>query len=114
MKFLIKLLLSSVVVFALSSILKGVHIDSFWTAFVFSLVLAILNATVRPILVFFTLPATVFTLGLFLFVINALVVWMASGLVEGIKMDGFGTVLIFSFLYSIAGSVLNAYLREEN
>lgn len=113
MKFFIKLLLSSVVVFALSSVLKGVHIDSFWTAFIFSLALAILNATVRPILIFFTLPATIVTLGLFLFIINALVVWMASGLVDGIHMDGFGWVVLFSLLYSFAGSVLNSYLKEE-
>jgi putative membrane protein len=106
MNFILRLLVIAAVSYGLSSILPGVHVDSFWTAIVFAFVLSIFNFIVKPILILFTLPVTILTLGLFLFVINALVVWLAASVVDGIKIDGFGWALLFSLILSIVSSFL--------
>jgi putative membrane protein len=114
MNFILKIIVVAAVSYALSNVLPGVHVDSFWTAIVFALVLAVLNFFVKPILIILTLPATILTLGLFLFVINALVVWMASSLVSGIRIDGFGWALLFSLILTIVSSVLNSSSRKDD
>lgn len=101
MNFIIKILISAVVAFVLSKILSGVHIDSIVTALIFAVVLAALDAIVKPILVVLTLPVTVVTLGLFLFAINAIVILLASKLIDGIKIDGFWWAMLFSIILSI-------------
>jgi putative membrane protein len=101
MNIIIKLLVSAIVAFVLSKILSGVHIDSIFTALIFAVVLAALDAIVKPILVVLTLPVTVLTLGLFLFAINAIVILLASKLIEGIKIDGFWWAMLFSIILSI-------------
>ena len=106
MNFLLRLVITAVVAFALSSVLPGIHIDTFWTAIVLSLVLAVLNFFLKPILVILTLPITIVTLGLFLFIINALIVWFASDLVRGFHVAGFGWALLFSLLLSLLTSLL--------
>jgi len=75
-----------------------------------ALVLALINAFIRPVLIFLTLPATIVTLGLFLFVINALMVLLAAKWVNGFKVDGFWWALLFSFLLSILNSWLQDWL----
>jgi putative membrane protein len=106
MAFIIRIIVSAIVAFGLSYILKGVHIDKFTTALLLALVLAVLNAIVKPILVILTLPITIITFGLFLFVINAIIILLASDLIKGFSVDGFWWALIFSFLLSIITSVL--------
>lgn len=106
MNFIIRLLVTAAVAFGLAHLLKGIHIDSYWTAFVFSLVLAIANLIVRPLLIILTIPLTIVTLGLFLLVINALMVLLAAKLVNGIQVDGFWWALLFSLLLSIVSSLL--------
>jgi putative membrane protein len=106
MAFLIRIIVSAIVAFGLSYILKGVHIDQFTTALLLALVLAVLNAIVKPILVILTLPITIITFGLFLFVINAIIILLAGDLIKGFSVDGFWWALIFSFLLSIITSVL--------
>jgi putative membrane protein len=101
MNFIIKILISAIVAFVLSKILSGVHIDSIVTALIFAVVLAALDAIVKPILVILTLPVTVVTLGLFLFVINAIVILLASKSIGGIKIDGFWWAMLFSIILSI-------------
>ncbi len=101
MNFIIKILISAAVAFVLSKILSGVHIDSMLTALIFAVVLAALDAIVKPILVVLTLPVTVVTLGLFLFAINAIVILLASKLIDGIKIDGFWWAMLFSIILSI-------------
>jgi putative membrane protein len=101
MNFIIKILISAIVAFVLSKILSGVHIDSIFTALIFAVVLAALDAVVKPILVVLTLPVTVVTLGLFLFAINAIVILLAAKLIEGIKIDGFWWAMLFSIILSI-------------
>lgn len=79
----------------------GVSVESFLAAMVAALVLGLVNAVVRPILVILTLPVTLLTLGLFLFVINALLFWFVAELVPGFRVTGFGGALLGSILYSL-------------
>jgi putative membrane protein len=106
MAFIIRIIVSAIVAFGLSYILKGVHIDQFTTSLLLAVVLAVLNAIVKPVLVILTLPITIITFGLFLFVINAIIILLASDLIKGFSVDGFWWALIFSFLLSIITSVL--------
>jgi len=113
MNFLIRLLISALVAFGLSYILSGVHIDNFITAIILALVLAVLNALVKPILVILTLPITIITLGLFLFVINALIILLGDKLIDGFSVDGFWWALLFSILLSIVSSILYSAGKKD-
>ena len=79
----------------------GVHVEGFVAALVAALVLGLVNAVVRPLLVILTLPVTLLTLGLFLFVINALLFWLVAEIVKGFTVTGFGAALLGSILYSV-------------
>jgi len=111
MNFIMRIIVTSIIAFGLSYILTGVHIDSFWAAIIFAIVLAILNAIVKPIIILLTLPLTLFTFGLFLFVINAAIILLTAEFVKGFRVDGFWWALLFSLLLSIITSVL--YKKEE-
>jgi len=113
MRFLVRIVVIAAVAYGLAHVLRGINIDSFWTAVVFAAVLAILNIFVRPLLILFTLPATILTLGLFLFVINALVVLLASKFVHGITIANFWWALLFSLILSLVGSILDKELEKE-
>lgn len=113
MNFIIRLLITGVIAYLLSKILSGVHIDTIGTAIIFALVLAFLNAIVKPILVVLTLPVTVLTVGLFLFVINALIILLADKLMGGIKIDGFWWALLFSIILSLFSSALQKVLDKR-
>lgn len=106
MNFIIRLLVTAAVAYGLAYLLKGIHMDSYWTALVFALVLGIVNLIVRPLLVILTIPLTIITLGLFLFVINALMVLLAAKVVSGVSIDGFWWALLFSLLLSVVSSLL--------
>jgi putative membrane protein len=112
MKILLKWLLSAMALLAVAHFYSGVVITSFVAALIAAFVIGLLNTIVRPIFVILTLPLTVITLGLFLFVINALMFYMASGLLEGFKVKGFTAALIGSLLYSVAGMVIEAALEQ--
>lgn len=112
MNFILRLLISGIIAYVLAKILTGVHISNITTAIIFALVLACLNAIIKPILVLLTLPITVFTLGLFLFVINALIILLADKLLDGIKVDGFWWALIFSVILSVFSSAVNAVFGD--
>ena len=108
MRFLINLLITAVVVFILSKLLEPhVAISSFGTAIIFALVLAFLNAIVKPLIIILTLPLTIITLGLFLLVINVLIILLADKFVEGIKIDGFLWAFIFGLLLSIISAIVH-------
>jgi len=113
MKFILRLLLSALAVVLLANILPGVHVDTFGIAVIVALVLSLLNFLVKPLLVILTLPVTIVTFGLFLLVVNALIILMASGLVSGFAVDGFWWALLFSLLLSLVQSILFAFLKEE-
>ncbi|WP_421765285.1 phage holin family protein [Ekhidna sp.] len=108
MNVLVKILLSSIAVIVASYLLPGVVVDSFLTAIIIAIILSLLNVTVKPILVILTIPLTVFTLGLFLVVINALIVLIADSLISGFEVYNFWWALLFSILLSI----INAFLAD--
>ena len=108
MKFIIRLLITAAVAYGLSMILSPhIIIDSYVTALIFSLVLAFLNAIVKPILILLTLPITILTLGIFLLVLNVLMILLADKLVEGIHIHGFWWAFIFGLLLSLLSSMLS-------
>jgi putative membrane protein len=113
MNFLIRILISALVAFGLSYLLDGVHIDKFSTALILALVLAVLNALVKPILIILTLPITIITLGLFLFVINALIIMLGDKFIDGFSVDGFWWALLFSILLSLVSSILYSAGKKE-
>ncbi len=127
MNFIIKLILSAIAVIVTSYFLKGVtlsnssfyttsspEINKFITALMVAIVLAFLNTIVKPILTILSLPITVLTLGLFLLAINAFIILFADKLVDGFKVNGFFTALIFSIILSIVTGVLNLFNKEED
>ena len=107
MNALVKIVVIAALSFALAHVLNGVHVDSFWTALIFALVLAILNVFAKPLFIILTLPVTLITLGLFLFVINALMVLFASKLVDGFHIDSFWWALLFSLILSFIMSYID-------
>ena len=113
MNFIIRLLIVAVVAYGLSKLLPGVHIPDFKDAVIFALVLAVLNAIVKPLIILLTLPITIVTLGLFLFVINAIIILLADKLMDGIQIDGFLWALVFSLVLSVVASALQAMLTEK-
>jgi putative membrane protein len=114
MNFVVRILLTAVVAFALSAVLPGIHFQSFWTAVVLALVLAVLNFILKPILIILTLPITILTFGLFLFVINAIIVLVAGKFVNGFSVDGFGWALLFSLLLTLLTSILYKDTRRRD
>jgi putative membrane protein len=114
MNFLLRIIITAVVAFALSSVMGGIHIDTFLTAIVLSIVLAILNMLVKPLLIILTIPITILTFGLFLLVINAGIILLAGNLVKGFVVDGFWWALLFSLLLSILTSLLYGRDRRED
>jgi len=106
MNFFLKLLLSSVAVIVVSYLLPGVSVDGFLTAFIAAIVLSLLNVTIKPLLIVFTIPLTVFTFGIFLLVINALMIMLADSIMPGFQVDGFWWALIFSLLLSLVNALL--------
>lgn len=113
MKTFLKLILTALAVIVLANLLPGVTVDGYGTALIVAVVIAILNMFVRPLLIFFTLPATIVTLGLFLFVINAAIILLADNLVSGFTVSGFLVALIFSILLSVFRSALFSLLKED-
>jgi putative membrane protein len=110
MRLLIKWLLSALALLAVTYIYHGVQISGFTSALIAAAVIGLLNMIVRPVLVVLTLPVTIVTLGLFLFVINALIFWAASGLLGGFVVNGFVAALIGSLIYSLIGVIIEAAL----
>lgn len=113
MNFIIKLFISSIVVFSLSYFLPGVHVTSIVAALWVAIVLGLLNTFLKPILVFLTIPVTLFTLGLFLLVINAMIVLICDYFIPEFQVDGFITALLFSVLLSVSQSILNKIFVSE-
>ncbi|MDM0106036.1 phage holin family protein [Variovorax sp. J22R24] len=110
MRLLIKWLLSALALLAVTYFYSGVQVTSYPSALLAAAVIGLLNMFVRPVLVVLTLPVTIVTLGLFLFVINALLFWAASGLLPGFHVDGFLAALIGSLIYSLLGLIIESAL----
>lgn len=113
MKLILRWLLLAAALVIVSMVLAPhVQVDSFYTALWAALVLGLLNTLVRPLLVLLTLPVTLLTLGLFLFVINALLFWGASQLFTGFVVAGFWAALLGSLLYSVCGMLIDAAVEK--
>lgn len=111
-KLLAKWLLSAAALLFVAYVYSGVEVKTFTAAMVAALVIGLFNTIVRPILVVLTLPVTVVTLGLFLFVINALMFWAASGVLDGFHVNGFLGALIGSLIYSLLGVLIESALER--
>jgi putative membrane protein len=112
MKILVRWLLLAAALLLVAHVYPGVVVGSFGSAMVAALVLGLLNTLLRPILVLLTLPVTVLTLGLFLFVINALMFYFAASMLNGFQVAGFGAALIGSLIYSVCGVVIDAAIER--
>lgn len=108
MGFLLKFILTAIITYALAAFLPGSYIDGFGTAVLLVIVLAVLNAVLKPILKILGFPITVLTLGLFLLVINAVIVLVADWMLPGFKLEGFFSAVLFSIVLSLATSVVDA------
>jgi putative membrane protein len=108
MKFLIKILITSLAVLFTAKILPGIAIDNYTTAILVAIVIALLNTFLKPLLVLLTIPVTIVTLGLFLFVINAFIIMITSELIKGFNVDGFWWALLFSIILAMVTSLLEA------
>jgi putative membrane protein len=112
MKLILKWLLSAAALLAVAHLYSGVVVTSFTAALIAAFVIGLLNTIVRPILVVLTLPVTLVTLGLFLFVINALMFWAAASLLDGLEVRGFTAALIGSLIYSVLSIVIESALES--
>ncbi|MDN6279535.1 MAG: phage holin family protein [Psychroflexus sp.] len=106
MRVLLRLIISAIIVVVLSNILPGVDVDSFLIAVIAAAVISMLNLFVKPILVILTLPVTIVTFGLFVLVINAIIILLGDWLIAGFQVDGFWWAMLFSVLLSLFQSIV--------
>ncbi len=112
MKIIVRWLLLAAALLLVAHLYPGVVVSSFGSAMLAAFVLGLLNTLLRPILVLLTLPVTLLTLGLFLFVINALMFYFAAEMLDGLKVAGFGAALIGSVIYSLCGMVIDVAMER--
>ena len=114
MRFIIKIIITALAVFVADFILDGVKInEDAKTVVIVALVLALLNTFIKPVLILLTIPVTIATLGLFLLVINALMVIWADSLIGGFEVDGWWAALLFSLIVSLVSSILESIARPK-
>ena len=112
MKILVSWLLSAGALLLVTYLYSGVQVQSFTSAMIAALVIGLLNTIIRPILVVLTLPVTIITVGLFLFVVNGLMFWMASGMLGGFHVTGFGAAMLGALIYSVLGLAVDALVTR--
>lgn len=112
MRLLLKWLLAACALLLVAYLYPGVQVQSFGSALIAAAVVGVFYALLRPLLVILTLPVTVVTLGLFLFVINALLFWAAAGVLDGFHVTGFWAALLGSLIYSVLMLVVDAALKS--
>ena len=113
MRILLLWLINTVALFALPLLMPSIQIDSFTTALIAVLVLGLVNTLIRPILILLTLPVTMITLGLFILVINGLMFWAASDIVNGFQVADFPSAVLGALLYSVMSWFLSALLIKK-
>lgn len=112
MKIIVRWLLLAAALLLVANLYPGVQVKSFGSAMLAALVLGLFNTLLRPILVLLTLPVTLLTLGLFLFIINALMFYFAASVLEGFHVAGFAAALIGSLIYSLCGMVIDVAIER--
>src|SRR5436189_5731073 len=110
MRLLLAWLINTVALLALPYLMSSIQVDSFATALIAALILGLINTFIRPILILLTLPATMLTLGLFIFVINGVLFWLVGSFVEGFHVAGFWSALFGAIVYSIISWALSALI----
>ena len=110
---LVRWLILTAAIMVCSYLLEGIHVSGFLSAFFAAAMLGVLNAFFRPILIILTLPINILTLGLFTFVINALMLKMASGVISGFDVRGFWTAVLGSLVISIVSWLLSSFISEQ-
>jgi putative membrane protein len=112
MKIIIRILITALALVLVANLIPGIEVENFYAAIIAALILGLLNIFVKPLLVLLTLPITILTLGLFMFVINAGLFLFASSFVKGFSVDGFLPALIGSLLVSIISAIGNSLLGD--
>ena len=107
---ILHVLITAVLIVLVAKIVSGIEVTDWGAAIIAAIVLGIVNAVIKPILIILTIPITIVTLGLFLFVINALMLWLVSGVVRGVKIAGFWYALIGSILLSILNAMVGIFI----
>lgn len=107
MSLLLKWLLSAIAVMITAYILPGVTVESFWAALIVAVILALFNAVLKPILIILTIPITIVTFGLFLLVINAIIILMTDAMIAGFMVSNFWWALAFSLIMAVLGSLFD-------
>jgi putative membrane protein len=105
MNWIVRFLLNGLAVVLTAYLLPGASVTDFWTALVVAFVLSLVNIFIKPLLIVFTIPITFITLGLFLLVINALMILLTDSLINGFEVDGFWWALLFSLILSLFNSM---------
>jgi putative membrane protein len=113
-RFLLRTLVTAAAIFVAVNILPWVKVDNFVALIVTAVLVGIFNAILRPILIFLTLPITVLSFGLFIFIINGLILLLVSAIVPGFKVENLGAAILASILISIVSWAINWLLRETN
>jgi len=113
MRFLIRTILLTVAIFGAAHFIPEISIQSIWTALILVVVLGILNLTLKPLLVFFTIPVTILTLGLFLFVINTFIVLLADWMIKGFEVKDFKWAFIFALLLSLFHFLIDRIVSKK-
>ena len=114
MRLLVTWIINAVALFALPYMMQSVRVDSIGTALIAALVLGLVNTLIRPLLVLLTLPVTVLTLGLFIFVINGVMFWAVAHLIGGFQVAGLGSAILAALLYSIISWALSSLILKTN
>ena len=112
MNYIFKVLLTALAVLIIAYLLPGVDVDDYGTAIWVAFIVGVLFSILKPILIILTLPVTILTLGLFLFVINAAMILLANSWIDGFSVSGFWTALLFSILLSFFESILHKLLEK--
>lgn len=112
MGFALRVLINAAALWVAASLIPGIRVDGLGSMLLAALVLGIINAIVRPVLVFVTFPITLLTLGLFIFVLNAFCLWLTSRLVPGIEVHGFWAAFLGALVISAVSWILTAFLSD--
>jgi putative membrane protein len=108
---LARLIINAALLLVVSRLVPGLSVEGWGSAFIGAMVLGLVNFFVKPIMVILTFPLTILTLGLFLLVVNALMLWLVSGLVSGIHLRDFGSAILASLLFSLLNLAISAMVR---
>ncbi|GAB4325833.1 MAG: phage holin family protein [Bacteroidales bacterium] len=109
---IMRLLLYAFAVYVTAELLPGIHITGFFHALLFAVILGVFNWFVKPLLIIFTLPVTILTLGLFLLLINGITILLASSLVPGFYVDGLGWAILFSLVLALVNGIIELAISE--